>query len=187
MEHYLSMHMGPIPVKDLFTFALHHRKTPAQITELIVNAKTDNDDHYLLKEVPEVSAETWIAVRDRILADGPHVDYVTYDQRSPELRRAVRNSLDRLGGTADEVAESLRHARIQGEQDEECWCPVAVYLRMLFKTDAVSVGYYGLSVNGVSLETPHQISSFIGEMDRLEYPDLKVGPIARRSYLPDGG
>jgi len=86
----------------------------------------------------------------------------------------VRAALDALGGTADEVAETLRAKGVKGVPGSACDCVLAVYLRDTFGGVPFEVyphdesvtcgnGFWGLPTAAIECAL---------NFDELRYPDL---------------
>lgn len=74
----------------------------------------------------------------------------------------IRAALDALGGTADEVAATLRAKGCKGYPSDPCNCPVAVYLDGHFdKRLAAVVKPSRVWMEGVVAETPQPVETFV--------------------------
>ena len=86
-------------------------------------------------------------------------------------KRALNASLNRLGKTSQEIAESLRQLKITGRQMDSAKCPLAVYLRTEFPDESVEVNDAGIEVNGAFV-VRKGAGDFVDDFDGGRYPDL---------------
>ncbi len=89
----------------------------------------------------------------------------------------IEDLLRQLGGTADEVAASLRASGVTGVRGEAQCCPVANYVRSCAPADArILAGTAWLCVRRatqhVHMDMPRAVAAFIGSFDAFGYPDL---------------
>lgn len=91
-----------------------------------------------------------------------------------------------LGTTKDEVADSLRAARIKGDREECHSCPVAEWLKGRFNlpdrniepsvnSDWVSLEDPSL-LEDISISSPVAVEEFVRAFDDRLYPDLDNNP-----------
>jgi hypothetical protein len=107
------------------------------------------------------------------------------------VRDRVKDLLDSLGATADEVANSLRTRGISGTPEDPCHCPIANLIRSVFpESDAQGWTYDpdgdpGWFVSGTEVWTcdgrikpPYPVAEFIEHFDgypaSLRYDDLRA-------------
>lgn len=84
----------------------------------------------------------------------------------------LTNLLERLGNTAEEVAESLRAKSCTGYPRASFSCPVANYLREQLPDTTVSVGSGSSLAGSQRVRSPSGVSDFVRAFDNGLYPDL---------------
>jgi hypothetical protein len=95
-----------------------------------------------------------------------------------DLQERVKELLDSLGETADEVADFLRSRGITGTPEDPCFCPIANLIKVeipeaadsfLWDTDDEVAGFfvcrnYVKAPDG-EITPPHPVAQFIFEFD----------------------
>jgi len=92
--------------------------------------------------------------------------------------KSIREMLDILGDTPDEIAESLKQKGIKGEKENCYCCPLAEYLKsqgvsQVVVTDVKVKGIYRDTLESGSFR---KIRDFVFKVDAGEYPDLLRNP-----------
>lgn len=88
----------------------------------------------------------------------------------------VRNLLLSLGGTAQEVAEALLSHSVKGLRDNQCACPVAIFLKkaglvqVCVHNSEVTWSDRGACRRGLAL--PDAVENFIINFDSGGWPEL---------------
>jgi hypothetical protein len=106
----------------------------------------------------------------------------------PLTEQWLSDVLTELGPTADDIAASLRTAKITGDRNDPSTCPIARYLAQRVRQAAPSCRITAISVStrirvgvdvpdtgycSVAVETPEAVDQFITAFDKeAAYPDL---------------
>lgn len=90
----------------------------------------------------------------------------------------VRTALDRLGGTSDAVADTLRAKGVRGVRNYYADCPVAVWLRGEFPGAPIEVGVGYVFIDGAEVVMmPEPVRDFVHDFDVAGWhADLEVRP-----------
>lgn len=91
--------------------------------------------------------------------------------------RLLDETLDGLGSSASQVADTLRAQGITGRPGQTSSCPVANYLRRRFGDDVV-VREDSIRVGATSVVTPSTVYEFVWNFDHEFYPDLEAPEVA---------
>jgi hypothetical protein len=107
-----------------------------------------------------------------------------------QIKNQTTALLADLGNTSDEVAESLREARVLGVPRSNRSCPVALYLSSVMGPDprvrSVAIGHCSLLINVASprdlrpagrllVQLPKPVRRFVAAFDNCEYPAIIRG------------
>jgi hypothetical protein len=91
----------------------------------------------------------------------------------------IRQQLQALGNTSQEVADNLRSKGIKGFRLAGASCPIAKYLSTLISEGCVMVGvkvvsYFpeGRMTATDNVDLPESVIHFIADFDRSKYPDM---------------
>lgn len=82
----------------------------------------------------------------------------------------LKEALDALGRTPEEVARHLERMKIKGTVGDAASCPVARYLKGIF-SDEVQVSGGEIEVDGVEFKSS-VISKFVDKFDEKKFPNL---------------
>jgi len=92
----------------------------------------------------------------------------------------LRDFLESLGNSPDEVASNLASKGIKGSRSVSVSCPVTNVVKKYFETDNVSTGLSLCSVNvltdyegpSAQVELPYSVQVFVFRFDNGEFPEL---------------
>lgn len=93
----------------------------------------------------------------------------------------IREWLEELGSTADEVAASLESRGIRGRRGSATHCPIAKYLQQravrsaLVGADTVHVDP-GLGLPYVDVRTPNAVADFVAKFDQEVPAEARAWP-----------
>ncbi len=97
-----------------------------------------------------------------------------------ENQRQITKTLVALGGTADEIADTLDAGGWRGLQYDAEACPVSRYLTAVgTRIHGAAVGTYQATVHTLDgpvteIDLPPAVAAFVQAFDRGDYPDLVV-------------
>lgn len=81
-------------------------------------------------------------------------------------------ALHKLGGDADEIAESLAERGISGKTCDDADCALARYLAAAFPGTRVTVGAAEANVGGCLTPLPEECREFVERFGQEDWPEL---------------
>ena len=95
------------------------------------------------------------------------------------IEESLRDFLDELGHTADEVADNLRSSGIQGEPKSADTCPIACLISAVnglrdISVDASVISGWTDENWVIDVEVPEPVAEFIRRFDSGDYRDLAL-------------
>lgn len=110
------------------------------------------------------------------VAEVTPLDEVPGDRVDPDVHQTLlTNQLTALGGTRDEVAQTLTDGGYRGRMSDSSECPVARYLKSLGYLVSSTFMYTSVMTadgDSVMITTPTAVIKFMAEFDRGAYPRL---------------
>lgn len=88
------------------------------------------------------------------------------------LGQMILQPLLDLGSSPKAIAASLKKKGIRGGHDQDD-CPLAKELRKHYK-DEIEVNNEHIKINGITIDTPKVLSSFVDRYDGGDYPELET-------------
>ena len=104
-------------------------------------------------------------------------------QQRSALAKDVSSLFDQLGGSAEEVADSLSQHGVSGRQASDTHCPLARYLNAVLgaehRVKGVDVGSRVVRIRvrwpwspPIFVTLPGPVGRFVNDFDRGQFPDL---------------
>lgn len=108
-------------------------------------------------------------------------------QQRSALSKDVSTLFEQLGGSAEEVADSLGRHGVSGRQASDTQCPLARYLNAVLGTEhhvkGVDVGSRVVRIRvrwpwspPIFVTLPSPVGRFVNDFDRGQFPDLVESP-----------
>jgi hypothetical protein len=102
------------------------------------------------------------------------------DSAYETAKQVLVNEIKNLGPNVAAIRKKMKALKRRGIQGDSAKCVLAVHFASLFADKEINVNDGNIQVDGVDVDAPQHVASFISQFDEGKFPELVKGKVQKK-------